>query len=386
MNGGGAERVISNLSMSLEEKYNIFVITMEAQTDNDYPSGGTFISLYDGKNRNFIQKQLYCRNKLKSLIREYNPKVVISFLLNACLCSMLCPTRAKRVLSVRNYIKLQLSGKKLLFWEMIFKTLLKKADVTVSVSECMNRALMKDYGFKKEKLQVIYNPYYKDKILKDAAEDIEDELRHIFEKRVLINVGSFGGQKGQNHLIRATSEVIKSGNDINLVFVGGKEGDKGVEVCKNLAKQLNISDNVFFFGHRKNPYKYVKKSKLFVFPSLYEGFPNALAEAMVCGIPVISADCKTGPREILAPDTDCEFITKDIEYAKYGVLIPVDYNRSCDAETPISNEEKLLQNAIEKLLRDSDMYSDYCIKSSKRSDDFSIEEITKRWIELIEKI
>jgi len=68
----------------------------------------------------------------------------------------------------------------------------------------------------------------------------------------------------------------------------------------------------------------MKKSDLYVSASLWEGLPNALLEAMVCGLPSIAADCSSGPREILAPNTDYRkrlAAGDGIEYAQYGALL-----------------------------------------------------------------
>ena len=81
--------------------------------------------------------------------------------------------------------------------------------------------------------------------------------------------------------------------------------------------------DVYFPGFRENPYQFLARARVFVFTSLWEGFPNALIEAMASGAPALSADCAAGPREILSPETPFYFRTLKAEPAPYGLLMPV---------------------------------------------------------------
>jgi len=74
--------------------------------------------------------------------------------------------------------------------------------------------------------------------------------------------------------------------------------------------------------------------------SSWEGFPNVLIEALACEIPIISTDCKSGPREILAPETDFNYQTSKPEFGKYGILMPVFDNKFKNTSEPLDEREK----------------------------------------------
>ena len=91
---------------------------------------------------------------------------------------------------------------------------------------------------------------------------------------------------------------------------------------------------------------------------------------MACGIPIISTDCKSGPREILAPETDINYQTKDIEYAEFGILTPID---------SLPDSEKKLAEAVINVLTDKKLSNNLIEKSKQRAKDFNIKNIIKEW-------
>jgi glycosyltransferase involved in cell wall biosynthesis len=125
-------------------------------------------------------------------------------------------------------------------------------------------------------------------------------------------------------------------------------------LLEQLAKDLNISEDVSLPGFTDNPYAFMKKSAIFVLSSIYEGLPNVLIEALACGCPVVATNCPTGPKEIL-------------DNGRYGRLVPVGNHEALakailetldNPDFPATKEERIqralefsLDAAVEKYLQ-----------------------------------
>ena len=235
---------------------------------------------------------------------------------------------------------------------IIQRYLFNKLNKIIAVSEAVKKDIVKAFNINENHIEVIYNPIDLEGIRLKSNQDIPDEEKHIFEKDVFINIGRLQYQKGQWHLLNIFKGIYEYNKNINLVILG--EGELKQDLIK-LSKDLGISDSVYLLGFKENPYKYLKRSKLFLLSSLYEGFGLVITEAMALGVPVIAFNTEGGHTEIIT---------------KGGIL--VDY----------PNEE-LFKNKCIELLEDKEKYNTLSKEALERANDFRPNIIAKRYLDLI---
>lgn len=363
LSNGGAERVISNLLLNLSsEKYEKYIILLDDQIT--YPYDGKLLCLKTFKNikKNKVLKiinYILALFKLIKIKKNKNFDVCISFLDIPNFLNLLSKQKERTCVSVRTHISASYKGLKKIVYGNIIKRFYKYSDEIISVSNECKKDLENSFNIESDKIKTIYNFYDLERIEKLSDEKIDERFAYIFEKKVLITSGRLTEQKGHEYLIRMFARM-ENRLEYNLVILG--EGDLKEEL-KKLAKELNVSENVYFLGFQDNPFKFLKKSYIFLFPSFAEGFPNALAEAMACGLPIISNNCKSGPKEILDNGT-------------YGKLI----NNYLDK----NNLDRYLYEEVQKLSQEIE-YKFYKDKSLERIKKFSKENIINKWENIIDK-
>ncbi len=204
--------------------------------------------------------------------------------------------------------------------------------MVVAITEGVKQDLARNFGVPPEKILVINNPIDVDTIKARSLEGTEPQSGH--GERLVVSMGRLAKLKGFDSLIRAFAEVSKE-IDCHLLIIG--EGEER-ESLQKLIEERQLGKRVRLVGYQENPWWLMAQADVFVLASRIEGLPNAVAEALALGLPVVATDCSSGVREYLAN-------------GQYGVLVKPDDERALAAELKrVLVDEKLRQSLSAKAL------------------------------------
>lgn len=362
LRGGGAERVASILCGSWAEKYDLHLVLMSSDKVYELPTG---LNIHYLDNEKSGQNKLASLVKLpllawryKRLMKRLEIDVSLSFMYRPNFINIISKSYFKGKYKVIASERSNPSKKHPAF-KYLVKKLYPKADV-LTPNSYGTAFQLKTYFGVSDNVQVIQNPINLEKI--KTYSPLQKP-----EKFVFVTVGRLEPLK--NHQLLLEAFAAMDNQNCELWFVGDGKLKAGLE---EKSKELGIADKVIFHGFQV-PFSYLKTADCFVFGSNYEGFPNVLVEAMSCGLPIISTDCPSGPRELLAPDTEVNFVLeKGVEEAKYGVLVPM-------------NATKNMADAMELLLENNKVRALYSKLSVQRASEFEQSIIVKKYSETIEE-
>jgi glycosyltransferase involved in cell wall biosynthesis len=219
------------------------------------------------------------------------------------------------------------------WWEQRdLRDLFQRADGVVAVSQGVANDIVEVTGIPPTRVQVVRNPNITPELDALAQEALEHPWFGPDQPPVVMGVGGLRTQKDFATLIKAFA-ILHARLPCRLVILG--QGRQQARLLR-LARDLGIAEAVALPGFDPNPYRYLARAKLFVLSSLWEGSPNVLTEALALGTPVVSTDCRSGPREIT-------------QGGKLGALVPVGDVKALAA----AMEETLRNPPLPEALRDS---------------------------------
>jgi glycosyltransferase involved in cell wall biosynthesis len=239
-----------------------------------------------------------------NLIKERDIEIVRTHQYHANLYGRLAALLAKVpciVASVHNVYTID----RKLHRRIINRFLARFTDKVVAVSEIVKKDILKYDDLREDKVTVIYNGIDTDRLLNKDGNVIRSEFNIPSDVPVTGTIGRLTFQKGQKYLIEAISIIKEKFPKIMLLIVG--DGPMKDEL-QNYAKALGLNEHVIFTGSRRDVPTLLAAMDIFVLPSLWEGLPNALLEAMAYGKSIIA--------------TDIPPVREAINSKKEGILVP----------------------------------------------------------------
>lgn len=310
LGGGGAERMQVHLANTLALRgHDVSVVVANAAG----PVRGRLspaVSLVDLKKERCFAALL----PLAQYLHRSRPQILISAISHAnviaILARLLAPFSGSKVIATERISLSRILRDESRWWRLAFPLLPRLvyplAAKVVGVSQGVADEVQALAKLPDEKIATVYNPTIAAELAELLAEEPGYQDLLALKRPIVATVGRLQPQKDHACLLRAFSR--SAGQHAAILVIFG-EGPLRQDL-EDQAEELGIADRVFFPGFVANPLAFLKRCDLFVLSSRYEGFPNVLAEALYCGLPIVSTDCPHGPAEVL-------------DGGRFGSLVPV---------------------------------------------------------------
>ncbi|MEP7163341.1 MAG: glycosyltransferase [Ferruginibacter sp.] len=369
LRSGGAERVVSQLLKHMQEDFDIHLALYSHIIEYDIPAGVKILDLEQSEDDTQIALLLklpWLSYKVSRYCKKHDIKHSVAFLNRPCYINALMRSlwgyNGRVVMCERTHQSTMLKTRSALtraITKFLITASYNRADLVLANSSTM-KADLRDNLAVKTQVEVIYNPVDIQELQTKMLNPVDISFsKDIFYFAV---VGNF--RKEKNFPLVLDAFALIKDLKCKLLLVGdGLLKDS----FKQKVAELDIGEQVIFCGRDNNPFKYIYKCDSFILCSDVEGFPNVLLEAIACGKPVISTDCRSGPREMLAPSTDPDLqLTDHFTEEEFGILTPV-------GNVPV------MAAAMKKMLTDKVLRNRLKEKAATRAADFDISIIKKHF-------
>lgn len=300
LTGGGAERVVSVWATQLAQKGYDVSLLLYGRSEDEYFVDDR-VKIYTIANDLESYKALgYLQRfkRMRKIVKSIQPDVVISFLqrIQIWMGAATFGMKVKRVETVRiNPWKSYENGG---FEKKLWHNCFKKADTIIvqtgEQAEYFNEKLQK-------KCVVISNPIA-ERYCKNPKEEYSKQICKF------VAMGRVTEQKNYPVMIEAFAKAKKQCPEIELAIYGTGEPSYA-QSLQELIEKYGVSDCVKLMGRIPDTLPALKTADAFLMTSDFEGLPNALIEAMTVGLPCISTNCRTGPRDLI-DDGENGFLTR----------------------------------------------------------------------------
>jgi glycosyltransferase involved in cell wall biosynthesis len=352
LSSGGAERVMAKLANHLHGEHDVSVVTQVATGSDQYPTQARRLSLEAGAVSKHAWQALTNNitrwYRLRRVIKENKPDCVITFMPTANILALLATLGSATpvVVSERVHPPYTFLGPVRGWLQRRLYPLAKRVVVLTEESAAWMRNKQNIH-----RVAVIPNSI---SLPLPCSEPILDpETCLPAGKKLILAVGRLVDQKQHDVVLRAFAQTAQDPS-WHLVVVGVGPNEQAL---KELATDLGITNRCNLIPRIGNIQVWYERAEIYVSASAYEGFPNALLEAMACRCAVIAFDCPTGPADIISNGED-------------GLLIPL-------------NDTARFQQALSSLQKDSDTRKSLANKAADVLDRHSDTQFFASWDKVI---
>lgn len=348
MRGGGTERVISILANRMVKMGYEVTIMMIAESGIEYELDSRIrcVCVSEATNGSLLGR-LERIHKMRKEIKQDKDAYVFAMGTVASMFTVIAAIGLKNkvVVSERNDPNV-FNGRQIRKAEEILRNILYScakyvALQTVDSMECFPKRFHK-------KCVAIGNP---------IPNNLPNPGNYKEREKTILDVGRLIPTKNHQMMIRVFARFCEMFPEYKLLIFGDGPEKKDLQ---DLIDNLNLQERVFLKGFSDSIYRELKKGGIYVSTSITEGISNSLIEALAMGIPTIATDCPVGGARACIQD------------GENGFLIPV-------------NDEEQLLNRLEKLVTDKSLQKKFSTNSVKVREEYSEENIAKKWLALFEK-
>ncbi|MBA3312205.1 MAG: glycosyltransferase family 4 protein [Planctomycetaceae bacterium] len=350
LSGGGAERTLARLATRwAEQDCDVTLITLAAVSPDDFPLPanvhrlGLALTADSHGVLGAVRSNLRRISAIRAAFVAARPDVIVSFIEQANVLALLAARTldVPVVISERTDPSRHFAGRP---WEFLRRRVYHRCAALVVLTEEIADSLRPIVHGRP--VVVIPNGV--------ATPRVGEEANGNDRRPLVTAVGRLDGAKGYDRLIEAFASIAGGHPEWRLTIVG--EGPQRTVLQRQII-EAGLAERVELVGRVSDPSDFFAKASLFVLPSRYEGFPNALLEAMAAGLPAVAFDGPASVRQIVRDKVD-------------GLLVP-------------DGDVTAFAACLEELMQDEELRRSLGAAARDVVDRFSLDAFFRRWDELI---
>lgn len=359
---GGAERALGTIVRAAGDRrtrYELHLVLLDSEPERRHLSGFDQRHCLDA--RGSLLRSIV---RLDRLLARLKPQLVVSLLVRSNYAvSAVGPRHAGATLlcermHLDSHLRGRYRGARLAALRLLPRLLYRRADRVLGVSEGVRQDLVANFGVPEARTETIVNGYHLDEIIAAGAGAPPVELPPAF----MVAVGRLVKAKGFSLLIEA---YARADPPLPLLILG--EGPEQT-VLQSAIDDRGLTGRVRLLGFFEDPFAIVSRAQFLVSASHNEGFPNAIAEAMVLARPVLVTDCPSGPAELLGATASGP---GEVVMTSAGLIVP-------------DGDVAAMAEGIARMTMDRALCERLGAGARRRMDRFAVDVVTTRYWELFD--